>query len=71
MQPSYALLSTTSCPKTVGEMCYAIILLILIGLKQPLVTSQSQARMLDMLSWHASKDKLSKHTVAQSQTREA
>ena len=23
MQPSYALLPTTSYPKTVGEMCYA------------------------------------------------
>ena len=44
MQPSYALLPDTSYPKTVGGMCYAIIELILIGLKQPLVTSQSKAR---------------------------
>ena len=25
MQPSYALLPATNCPKTVGGMCYAII----------------------------------------------
>ena len=43
MQPSYALLPATSYPKTVGGICYAIIVLIPIGLKQPLVTSQSQA----------------------------
>ena len=50
MQPSYALLSATSYPKTVGGMCYAIIELTPIGLKQPLVASQSQAGRLDMLS---------------------
>ena len=44
MQPSYALLPATSYPKTVGGMCYAIMGLTPIGLKQPLVTSQSQAR---------------------------
>ena len=44
MQPSYALLPATSYPKTVGGMCYAIIELTPIGLKQPLVTSQSEAR---------------------------
>ena len=43
MQPSYALLPATSYPKTVGGMWYAIIGLTLIVLKQPLVTSQSQA----------------------------
>ena len=43
MQPSYALLLATSYPKTVGEMCYAIIGLIMIGLEQSLVTSQSEA----------------------------
>ena len=48
------------------ELCYAIIDLTLIGLKQPLVTSQSQAGKLDMLSQHASVDKLSQHAVAQS-----
>ena len=47
-------------------MCYAIIELTLIGLKQPLVTSQSQARRLDALSKHASVDKLSQHAVVQS-----
>ena len=49
MQPSYALLSATSYPKTVGGMCYAIIELTLTGLKQPLVTSQSQAGRLDSM----------------------
>ena len=44
MQPSYVLLPATSYPKTVGGMCYVIIVLTLIGLKQPLATSQSQAR---------------------------
>ena len=34
-------------------LCYAIIELTLIGLKQPLVTNQSQARRLDTLSQHA------------------
>ena len=62
MQPSCALLPATSCPKTVGGMCYAIIELTQIGLKQPLVTSQSQARKLDTLSQHA---------VAQSWAKEA
>ena len=62
MQPSYALLSATSYPKTVGGMYYAIIELTPIGLKQPLVTSQSQTGKLDTLSQHA---------VAQSQAREA
>ena len=71
MQPSYALLPATSYPKTVGGMCYAIIELTLIGLKQPLVNSQSEARKLDMLSLHASVDNLSQHAVAQSQAREA
>ena len=42
MQQSYALLPATSHPKTVGGMCYAIIELTPIGLKQPLVTSQSK-----------------------------
>ena len=59
MQPSYALLPATSYPKTVGRMCYAIIESTLIGLKQPLVTSQPQAGKLDTLSQHASVDKLS------------
>ena len=40
MQPSYALLPATSYPKTVGGMCYAILGLTPIGLKQPLVTTQ-------------------------------
>ena len=62
MQPYYALLLVTSYPKTVGGMCYAIIQVTLIGLKQPLVTSQSQAGKLDMLSKHASVDKLSQHS---------
>ena len=53
MQPSYALLPVTSYPNTVGGMGYAIIELTPIGLKQPLVTSQSQAEKLDMLSQHA------------------
>ena len=44
MQPFYALLPATSYPETVGGMCYATIKLTLIGLKQPLVTSQSEAR---------------------------
>ena len=44
MQPSYALLPTTSYPKTVGGMCNAIIELTLLGLIQPLVTSQSEGR---------------------------
>ena len=34
-------------------MCYAVIKVTLIGLKQPLVTSHSQARRLDMLCQHA------------------
>ena len=54
-----------------AAVCYAIIELTLIGLKQPLVTSQSQARRLDMVSQHASVDRLSQHAVAQSQAREA
>ena len=53
MQLSYALLPATSYPKTVGGMCYAIIELTLIGLKQPLVASQSHAGKLDMLPQHA------------------
>ena len=53
MQPSYALLPDTSYPKTVGGMCYAIIKITPIRLKQPLVTSQSQAGRLDKLSQHA------------------
>ena len=61
MQPSYALLLGTSYPKTIGEMCYAIIELTPIGLKQPLVTSQSQAGKLDILPQHA---------VGQSKARE-
>ena len=44
LQPSYALLPATSNPKTVGGMCYAIRGLTLIGLKHPLVVSQSQTR---------------------------
>ena len=43
-------------------MCYAIIELTWIGLKQPLVTGQSQDGRLD---------KLSQHAIAQSQTRKA
>ena len=43
-------------------MCYAIIELTPIGLKQPLLTSQSQVGNLDTLSQHA---------VAQSQARKA
>ena len=66
MQPSYALLPATSYPKTVGGMCYTIIELMPIGLKHPLVTSQSQARRLDKLSQHTSVDKLSQHVVAKS-----
>ena len=53
MQPSYALLPATSYPKTVGGMCYAIIELTLVGLRQLLVTSQLQTRKLDTLSQHA------------------
>ena len=53
MQPSYDLLPATSYPKAVGGMCYAIIELTPVGLKQPLATSQSQARKLDKLSQHA------------------
>ena len=45
-------------------MCYVIIELTPIGLKQPLVASQSQAGKLDMLSQHASVEKLSQHAVA-------
>ena len=63
MQPSYVLLTTTSYPKTVGGMCYAIIELTPIGLKQPLVTSQSQAGRLEKLIQHASVDMLSQHAV--------
>ena len=66
MQPSYSLLPATSFPKTVGGMCYAIIELTLIGLKQPLVTSQSQAGRLDTLSQQTSVDKLSQHAIAKS-----
>ena len=61
MQPSYGLLPTTSFPKTVGGMCHALIELTLIWLKQPLVASQSETGILDMLSQHA---------VTQSQARE-
>ena len=64
MQPSCVLLSTTSHPKTVGGMCYAIIKLPLIGLKQPFISSQSQAGRLDKLSQHGSVDMLSQHVVA-------
>ena len=66
MQPSYALLPASSSSNTVGGMCYAIIELTPIRLKQPLVTSQSQARRLDKLSQHANKDKVSQHAVTQS-----
>ena len=66
MQPSYTLLPATSYPKTVGGMCYAIIELTPIGLKQLSVTSQPQAGRLDMLSQYTSADKLSQHAVAQS-----
>ena len=66
MQQSYAILPATSYPKTVGGMCYAIIELTLIGLKQLLVTSQSQAGRLDALFQHGSVDKLFQHAVAQS-----
>ena len=45
---------------------YAIIELTSMGLKQLLVTSQSQAGRLDTLSKHASLDKLYQHAVAQS-----
>ena len=62
MQPPYALLPANSYPMTVEGMCYAIIEITLIGLKQPLVTDQSQARRLDQLSQHA---------ITQSQAREA
>ena len=44
-------------------VCYAIMKLTPIGLKQPLVTSQSQTRRLDMLSQHASIGQLSQHAV--------
>ena len=96
VQPSYALLPA-SYPKTVGGMCYAIIGLTLIGLEQPLVTSQSQAgkarhaipackcrQAIPAYScpitgqgsqlWYPnmhSADKLSQHTFAQCQVREA
>ena len=63
MQPSYALLSATNYPKTVGGMCYAITEVTPIGLKQPLVTSQSQTGKLDMLSQHVSVDKLSQEQL--------
>ena len=53
MQPSYALLPASSYPKTVVGMCYAVIELTPIGLKWPLVTSQSWSGKLDMLSQHA------------------
>ena len=66
MWPSYALLPATIYPKTVGGVCYATIELTPVGLKQPLVTSQSQAGRLDKLSQHASVDRLSQHAVAQS-----
>ena len=66
MLPSYALLPATSYAKTFGGMCYAIIEITLIGLKQPLVTRQSQAGRLDTLSQHASIDKLSQHVAAHS-----
>ena len=59
MQPSYALFPVTNYPKTVGGMYYVILEITPIGLKQPLVTSKSQARRLDTISWHASVDKLS------------
>ena len=65
MQPSYALLPATSYPKTVVGMCYAIIELTPIGLKQPLVISQSQTRRLGKLSQHASVDKLSQYAITQ------
>ena len=63
MQPSYALFPATSYPKTVGGMCYAIIELTQIGLKQPLVTSQSQTRRLDKLSQHGGAAKISQHVI--------
>ena len=44
MQPFYVLLLATSNPKSVGGMYYAIFGLTLIGLKQQLVTTQSQPR---------------------------
>ena len=53
MQQSYALLPATSYPKTVWGMCYATLRITPIGLKQPLMTSQSQASRLDKLSQHA------------------
>ena len=70
MQPSNALLPATSYPMTVGGMCYGIIELTPIGLKQQLVTSKSQARKLYTISQHESVEKLSQHAVAQSQARE-
>ena len=71
MQPSNALLSATSYPKTVRGMFSAIIKLTPIGLKQPLVTSQSQAGKLDMLFQNTKCRKQSQHAVTQSQAREA
>ena len=67
MQPSYALLTATSYPKTVGGICFATIKLTPIGLKQPLVTSHSQARQLDMPSQQAECRKLPQHALTQSQ----
>ena len=52
-------------------MCYAIIELTPIGLKQPLVTSQSQTGRLDKQSQHASVDTLPQHGITQSQASEA
>ena len=47
-------------------LCFAIMELTLIGLKQPLVTSQSQAGRLNMLSQHVSVERLSQNAIAQS-----
>ena len=57
--------------KAPGLPCYAIMEVTLIGLRQPLVINQSQARRQSKLSQHVSVDTLSQHAVIQSQTREA
>ena len=62
MQPSYALLPATS---------YAIIGLTPIGLKQPLVTCQSQAGEVKYAIPTCKCRKLSQHAVTQSEVREA
>ena len=67
MQLLYALLSATSSPKTIGGMSYATIELTPIALKQPLVTSQSEAREArHTITACNNTDKLSQHVVAQS-----